>query len=91
MRSEGLLRQKEQYGRRCVNNKGKAGDPSTVKYWRKTVGNKTTKERRGHLDCLAPLGKPLNIFSRRKIIQSKRDGARRNSMKPLENKLNPEQ
>lgn len=62
MTGEGLLRQKEQHGRRCVNNKGKAGDLSTVEHWRETVGNKTPKERRGHLDCLAPLGKPLNIF-----------------------------
>lgn len=26
------------------------------------MGNKTPKEKRDHLDCLAPLGEPLNIF-----------------------------
>lgn len=59
---EGTWRRYEQHGRRCVNNKGEAGDPSTVDHWRETVGNKTPRERRGHLDCLAPLGKTLNIF-----------------------------
>lgn len=86
MRGEGLLRQKEQHGKRCVNKKGEVGDPSTVAHWRGTVGNKTPQEKREHLACLALLGEPLNIFLNEKIMQSKKDWTKRNGMSPLENR-----
>ena len=54
------------------------------------MGNKTPKERRDHLDCLAPLGEPLNIFEQENY-KSKRDWTARNSMSLQENWVNPKQ
>lgn len=54
------------------------------------MGNKTPKERRDRLDCLAPLEEPLNI-SEQENYKSKRDWTTRNSMSLLENWVNPKQ
>lgn len=80
MSGGGLIKQKEQYGKQCVNKKGKEG----------AMGNKTPKERRDRLDCLAPLEEPLNI-SEQENYKSKRDWTTRNSMSLLENWVNPKQ
>lgn len=62
MSGEGLLKQKESYGKQCAIKKGKVRGPPTVQPWRGAVGNRTPMERRDHLDYLAPLGETLNIF-----------------------------
>lgn len=85
MSGEGLFKQKE-YGKLCVNKKGKVSDPPAVEPWRGAVGNKTPKEMRDHFDRGA-----IEHFLSKKIIQSKREWTTRNSMSLLENRVNPKQ
>lgn len=74
MRREGLLRQKEQHGKRCVNKKGEVGDPSAVE----TGGEQweTRLHRKGGSTLFAWLflGSHWTFLWARKLYNQRRTG-----------------